>query len=253
MRRYLFVIIIFLYTTSAFADAIDQAYTAATALYWTQILQVGQPLLRRGGEAEVASVSLGYPSKIVYSVNLIWQARLTPDQWQMIFCHETGHVVGGAPYIWVNQDEGGVFSAEGQADYFAASKCLRRLWTDAADNARAVATFPTDLVRRLQLQGCSSDQCVRILGTAFTLLATISPDEPISIENRSTLVVSETQSGPVSPPAQCRFDTMLAGALCTIAPTVDFSPDNQRTGACVEGVGARPKCWFNPSSLDGRY
>lgn len=187
------------------------------------------------------------------SPKLMNSKQLSQDDWQMILCHEVGHILGGAPYTWTNQDDGGEYSAEGQADYFAASKCLRTLWTDKAQNADAITSLTKEFTTEIKTRGCRSNQCVRIVATADHLLSALSPDESFSVSRRSQDKVSETQTFPVSSPAQCRLDTMIAGALCEIDPSVPFSSNNQRDGACVDGPGARPACWFHTDDLDGIY
>lgn len=47
---------------------------------------------------------------------------LTPDAYAAIVCHELGHIIAGAPYQTIPFAEWS--SAEGQADFFAASQCL---------------------------------------------------------------------------------------------------------------------------------
>lgn len=49
---------------------------------------------------------------------------MTKDAYAAIVCHELGHVLGGAPYQTISGAQWA--SAEGQADFFAASVCLPR-------------------------------------------------------------------------------------------------------------------------------
>lgn len=57
---------------------------------------------------------------------------MTQDGFALVACHEMGHHVGGAP-------KGGWLmrwaSKEGQSDYYANLKCLRRVFTDPASSS----------------------------------------------------------------------------------------------------------------------
>jgi hypothetical protein len=58
---------------------------------------------------------------------------ITKDGFIAVLCHELGHHFGGYPKKSTNKWS----SAEGQADYYASMKCLRRLWKNE-DNAQAI-------------------------------------------------------------------------------------------------------------------
>lgn len=58
---------------------------------------------------------------------------ITADGFALVVCHEIGHHIGGAPR-YAGDDWA---SNEGQADYFATLKCLRRVW-QSEDNAAVV-------------------------------------------------------------------------------------------------------------------
>jgi hypothetical protein len=221
-----------------------------------------RPLFTPADDADegVAGVNNSY-GDVPVKVGKKWLASsLSEENWQVIFCHEMGHLLGGAPYTWVNQDDGGDFSAEGQADCFAASKCLRRLWSDPVENAREAASLEPKLVAQAKARGCQTDQCVRIAAAGLELLTRFYPEKVPALDQHSAFVAKETKSQPVALPAQCRLDTMVAGALCPISPSVPFSANNQRDGACTADspdplvrAGARPVCWFMPDNLDSKF
>lgn len=54
---------------------------------------------------------------------------MTADALALLACHEIGHHFGGAPKMRTGRHRWG--STEGQADYFATLKCLRRVLADA--------------------------------------------------------------------------------------------------------------------------
>ena len=51
-------------------------------------------------------------------------ATITEDGFALVLCHETGHLLGGAPKVAGFMNKWA--SNEGQADYFANLKCLRK-------------------------------------------------------------------------------------------------------------------------------
>ena len=53
-----------------------------------------------------------------------------------VVCHEIGHHLGGAPI----KENSSWSAGEGQADYYATLKCLRRVWQDK-DNIKAISTL----------------------------------------------------------------------------------------------------------------
>lgn len=211
-------------------------------------------VISNDGTTKTANIlpSNGY-SLITVNQKLAENPKLTVDHWTMILCHEVGHLIGGAPYIWSSPADGGEISAEGQSDYFAAAKCLRRIWKDSADNQTVTETLPGKWRKALTKQGCAGTLCQRIVSTGFTLQQVLNPKAKLSLSQPDNERVSGTRSGrnPSSP--QCRVDTYLAGALCEVDPMIAFSNINQRDGACVTGPGARPDCWFNPEKLDFIY
>jgi hypothetical protein len=62
---------------------------------------------------------------------------MTKDAYAAVICHELGHVLGGAPYQTIHGAEW--VSAEGQADFFAASVCLPRYFKNLGMNAHDIS------------------------------------------------------------------------------------------------------------------
>jgi hypothetical protein len=69
--------------------------------------------------------------------------EITPDGFALVLCHEIGHHLGGVPrYSGAN----GWASNEGQSDYFAATKCLRRAWqSDQNEDLISRMGIPSEL------------------------------------------------------------------------------------------------------------
>ena len=79
--------------------------------------------------------------KVAMFGGLARHATITKDAMALVVCHELGHHIGGAPKKgaaagtgggwWGGQTSGSAISwasNEGQADYFATLKCLRKTW-----------------------------------------------------------------------------------------------------------------------------
>ena len=141
---------------------------------------------------------------------------MTIDGYTLVACHELGHHLGGAP-LFSGQDWA---SVEGEADYFATTKCVKAMWGHAS-KARMDAASQVLANTLARLEG--------------------SKNPKASTPDRS--VVTSTFED--HPAAQCRLDTYLAGVKCNAQG--EFSMTDSRVGACDDGtVGARPHCWFKP-------
>jgi len=179
---------------------------------------------------------------------------ITQDGMALVVCHEMGHHLGGAPKF------GGMdwASNEGEADYFAVSKCLHRMFGDAAS---ASFTRPqavgddNDLAKAACAQSYSNakDQAVCLrsaqAGMSVTALFTeLSGDPAAHFDTPDPSVV--TQMFDDHPASQCRLDTYYQGSLCAKPYTTDMDDNDARVGACVASqgfkVGLRPRCWFLP-------
>jgi len=153
---------------------------------------------------------------------------MTPEGLTMVLCHEIGHLFGGFPFI--REGFTGLalpVSVDGQADYFAAQVCVRKIWAQddnsrnddgihyrqmIEDNAAAHCDgiYPLQSLREL---------CYKTVfgGMSFVkALGKINEQEEVPSVNTPDLnEVGATDN--MHPAAQCRLDTFLAGALC---PTV---------------------------------
>lgn len=189
---------------------------------------------------------------VVMFGGLARHASITQDGLALVVCHELGHHIGGAP----KYDGDNWASNEGQADYFANLKCLRRVFAapgaDAftaprGDGAEARAACAQAHVRK-------EDQnlCVRSLmaGLSVTNLFRDLRGE-VALPHFNTpdrTIVDQTYD--YHPGTQCRLDTYFQGSLCARSLLDEVSPTDPAVGTCTrsEGfpAGFRPRCWYLP-------
>jgi hypothetical protein len=197
----------------------------------------------------------GMEWKVAMFGGLARHTSITEDGFALVVCHELGHHIGGAPKkkSWFGSSWA---TNEGQADYFATSKCLRKTFR-AEDNAKIVASLNvpamvttkcaeqfTDAADQLICQrgamaGMSTAKLFQNLRNSTVLPDFTTPDAG---------VVKKTNHN--HPAFQCRLDTYFSGALCEISEMVDVSQEDEATGACYRAsgdkIGLRPLCWFKP-------
>lgn len=179
---------------------------------------------------------------------------ITEDGFALVVCHEIGHHIGGAPKkrtFWSSWA-----TNEGQADYFATLKCLRKVFR-AEDNAKVLSNVevPETVVNTCASQFSGlEDQliCQRGamagLSTAKLFQALRRQDTAPDFDTPDTEVVSRTNHN--HPQTQCRLDTYFSGAICDILDTDEVDQDDESVGVCYrkngDSTGVRPLCWFAP-------
>ncbi len=181
-------------------------------------------------------------------------STITEDGFALVLCHEIGHLIGGAPTI------SSIFSKmanEGQADYFAALKCLRKTFLND-DNAaiNASMTIPTTLNSSCAKQFSNETEkniCIRtgMAGVSVANLFAALRNLPIgSFDTPDPAVVNSTYNQ--HPAHQCRLDTYFQGSLCDISFNEDVSMKDETVATCNTStghkIGVRPLCWFKPKA-----
>jgi hypothetical protein len=194
----------------------------------------------------------------VWQVNMyggLARHRLTTnDGFMMVVCHELGHHIGGAPRYDRNTDWA---SNEGQADYFAGLKCMRRVLQNE-DNIAAVSAMAIDAEATKQCQSIYKSasevalcQRISMAGKSLgSLLGDLGGNSNVNFNTPDKKVVTVTNDN--HPQAQCRLDTYFSGMLCDKSIDEDVSKDSAITGACVKKdgytKGVRPLCWYKPGA-----
>lgn len=201
---------------------------------------------------------------------------MTKDIYTLVLCHEVGHHIGGLPKTY-RIDEGiSKTTAEGVADYFAASKCMKKV-IQFEKNSEIVKGLNVDPFVKKECEQVWQNKndiaiCERIATTGLLKTrfheALKNSNDISHFETPDENVVSETITMGY-PSKQCRLDTYLAGALCNknadllpsrhsearpeiiamgIGRPLTLSDVNEGYCGRNEGyrIGARPLCWFNP-------
>ena len=213
--------------------------------------------------------------RVMMHGGLARRPEITPDGFALVACHEIAHHLGGYPFYSGALEWG---AAEGQSDWYAAQACGRWLWIDEVDeNAEFRATV--DPVLRDGCDGAWADVddqnlCYRI-GMAGKSHADLSAYLEGTTISFSTPDPNEVTTTLISHPhAQCRLDTVVAAACCTVEPDFDVIPglnvDIGRNSVVAEIQSAavschpasewmgtpgynhsdHPRCWFK-NQLDG--
>jgi hypothetical protein len=177
---------------------------------------------------------------------------MTTDGLALIICHEIGHHLAGAPRTFLYD---GWPSAEGQADYFATSKCLKKYYAQLSVEGFAIDNSIPEKV----LMDCNGVYknladlkiCVRSQMAAldFAHFLNSLPDvrTPVLLESTDPKVVKGTNMNDYPKP-QCRFDTLYQGSLCSLNSDVATSETDAKIGHCNDESkpGTRPRCWYKP-------
>ena len=181
---------------------------------------------------------------------------MTADGIAGVVCHELGHLLGGYP----KRVERPWSSVEGQSDYFATAKCLKRYFRGQDNRAVLAAMDIPDVVTNKCQNNFFDEESVFICqrssmaGLAMALSLAMSegwkwgrPKFEAPVERPK--YVSPEEWAELS---HCRLQIYFQGSLCNRPFDEPFSDTDFRAGACMHGDGARPACWFTPEVLAGR-
>ena len=178
---------------------------------------------------------------------------ITSDGFALVACHEMGHHVGGAPKIkrivmsWA--------SNEGESDYYATLKCLRRYFAQD-NNEKIVASMDIPALAKSTCEQQFSNHTDQLLCMRGAMAGFSVSSLFVSMRNGATIDFGTPDTKEVRktnhahPAAQCRLDTYFAGAACPVPVSEGLSQTDFKQGSChdanVTPVGLRPRCWFQP-------
>ena len=182
---------------------------------------------------------------------------VTVDGFMMVVCHELGHHIGGAPR------KGGFGSAwasnEGQSDYFAGLKCMRRV-LENDDNIAIVSKMEIDAEATTKCESIYKSaseialcQRISMAGKSLAmLLGDLGGNSNVKFTTPDTSKVARTNDN--HPAAQCRLDTYFQGTLCDKAISDDVDGKDALKGVCLKRdgyeLGMRPLCWYKPTAAE---
>lgn len=184
-------------------------------------------------------------------------ASVTEDGYALVICHELGHHLGGMPRKIFADEVIGWPSTEGQADYFATLKCLRKIFRKD-DNVAVIGKLkvPDAIKGKCNIFRSKWEKalCIRttLAGLSVSEVSADIRNQPIpDIETPDQNVVEETFEAHPSP--QCRLDTYFQGSICKVSSGIRLSMIDEVKGTChpIRNYkdGQRPLCWFKPKKI----
>lgn len=238
-------------TEAEFNTAIDRVERVYAPLFANKRMRLRVKRLWSNSQVNAVAYKEG-----AFSVIEIWgglgrHQTMTVDGVTLVACHEVGHHLGGVPKY--SDANGRWASVEGQADYFATMKCLRKVFAAEVNSWSGFVDPAVQQKCDAQFGPGTDDSkiCMRIEMAALAsanMSAAISNDRSPSFSARDVSVVTRTYEK--HPRAQCRLDTYVNGSLCHVSHGVDMSDRDPHVGVCrntpSEEYGARPLCWYKP-------
>lgn len=170
------------------------------------------------------------------------RTEITRDGFAYVLAHEASHNIGGMP-------SDGRMSFEGQSDYASAHAVMKQLWK-YQDNSSYKKMAPNTVVdacnKAFHCLPKAQELCARIAlaGKSGADLLGALNNESVSFDTPSTVVVDRTMEE--HPPAQCRLDTVFAGAQCQIPWNDSVIPQTESESLKYQ-CNNRPRCWFKPT------
>lgn len=190
----------------------------------------------------VAAMSTTKPRELYISSTLLDIPNLRKENLYNLFCHELGHILGGAPYIVEYPGDNRRISSEGQADFFTTKRCMGRLFPKSKITQIHLELSEKNIFD-LQRRGCLTKRCQVISYISKESLELFGEYTDISFGRHDSRMTQMTYHYTNS--SQCRLDTFIAGAISSnqsdyyLAYSYDFS----------YRPGMRPRCWFRPYGL----
>ena len=211
------------------------------------------------GTVNAYAQRVGTTYKVSMFGGLARHVEATSDGFRAVLCHEIGHHIAGAPKK--TQWWGGTTwaSNEGQSDYFATSKCLKKYFeTDLEETVKRYKAASTEeqLLAKAKCDETYSNEdeaamCYRGAEAGKSLarlLGSLGGNSEVKFSTPDPAVVTTTDHN--HPKAQCRLDTYFQGALCDKDHTLLPSGTDATVGYCNRSesylVGVRPLCWYKP-------
>jgi hypothetical protein len=282
MKQFLTIMIMLLFTSSAFAEPVAEKSDSKKLIesgglskeefdeVVKSVADVYIPLLKESYGIKLLVEGVWDSDKInagagqndehwyvkVYG-GLARHPKITSDAVILAFCHELGHHLGGYPYTFK-------LASEGQSDYFATLSCGKMIFANDSETNSLYRNVIPEKPKKLCDESWASendqDVCYRLMMAGYSLSSVFAAKRNIevSFDKKDPKIVPYTNYG--YPSTQCRLETYMAGALCTAELDPDVIPgknDNLKAKRKEEEsakhlcsvlngdtVGIRPRCWF---------
>lgn len=190
----------------------------------------------------------------------------TLDGFHAVICHEIGHHVAGQPKK--KSVFGSTWAAnEGQSDYYATTKCLRKFY-ELEENRKATIAMYRAIKELSEEDQFALNKCKEVFKTQkdravcfrsamagkslARLLGSLRGNPEVKFSKPDPKVAATTNHN--HPEAQCRMDTYFQGALCVNDHNELASQTDVRKGYCTEiekfTIGLRPSCWYKASEYE---
>jgi hypothetical protein len=232
-----------------FNEVIDKVETIYGPIASSFGGQLNIARLWENGTVNAAAYPSGNEMNVLMYGGLARHPAITEDGFALVLCHEIGHHIGGAPKKVM-----GWASNEGQADYFATLKCLRKVFALENNEAalkkmlvpiRVTVSCSRQFKNKLDRQICARSAMAGM--SVSKLFQSLRGQEKApNFTTPDTAKVASTFDG--HPAYQCRLDTYFQGALCLVDENTDVSQKEEVTGTCHpslgDKVGLRPTCWM---------
>lgn len=252
------IFLIFLFSPAIFASQVLESYSQHfLELYKESLAEKSLTLSIEAFNSPKSNMEISWNKEsalLRISKKLIANKNFDQELFSALACHEMGHIFGGAPLAGPNRLLVQRGTVEGQADYYATLKCLRRVFRSFPNMP---SQFKATLAEQAEArQKCSNNYdrpedihiCQRSITASLRVIRIMEEDfsnsAPASFFQRHPVKVLETLMLHSSS-YQCRLDTAIAGALCNTTDRDDLSDESLEPGTCMEGLGSRPRCWFN--------
>ena len=191
----------------------------------------------------------------------------TLDGFRAVICHEIGHHIAGAP------KKGGPWglswaSNEGQSDYYATTKCLRKLYVHQMQVKETLSLYRKNKSSFSDEDNFARQKCLSVYKSSLDraacfrsalagkslarLLGSLAGKPDVFFAVPDPTIATKTNHN--HPQAQCRMDTYFQGALCVNDADELTDPSDSKKGYCTViekfEVGLRPACWYKASEYE---
>ncbi|EQC44514.1 peptidase, M48 domain protein [Bacteriovorax sp. BSW11_IV] len=256
MIKYLLLLAITLFATTSHAVVDENTYQKITNLIKSTISDKIDNKIELKFTTKVNELPNAFAKKngkdvweITVHDSLLTLNNISSSSLAMILCHEVGHFMGDKPYVQGRQLTPAVrsrapkeMSCEGQADYYAATSCLKDLIANAPELFNDHQIFPNLFSLNDECQKNRDPKiCENMLHISYeTTLVYQDLMRALDVHERFQGILNNNSAERTLnyvgeyPTLDCRFETFVRGTLC----------NEENTKECEQSQWSRPSCWF---------